>query len=113
MQRDVCQPDDVFIVFRQLGVVLILEIIRVRLEMSMDSRFGVISVSLVHMLPPNHYGERDIRRQGQADDEPNRKGGHAHVIMATRQPCVKRVWVCFTDWHEGRARRARAALAIA
>ncbi len=81
MQRDVCQPDDVFIVFRQLGVVVL--IIRVRLEMAMDSRLGVISVSLVHMLPRNHRGERDIRRQGQADDEPNRTRGHAHVIMAT------------------------------
>jgi hypothetical protein len=37
----------------------------------------------VQMLPRNHYGERDIRRQGQADDEPNRRRGHAHVIMAT------------------------------
>ena len=57
-----------FFVVSELGVAPLLRCGRVWLQMSMDSRLGMISVGLVEMLRRNNRREAYVGRQDQADD---------------------------------------------
>lgn len=70
VQGDTIQPDDVLIVVCQLGMVVIVRRNRVRLQVSVDSRAGMVSVGLVHMLRRHRRREGDVGRQYQADNGP-------------------------------------------
>lgn len=50
MQRHTIQPDDVLIVVGELGMVVVVRFDRVRLQMSMSGRTGMVGVSLMHVL---------------------------------------------------------------
>jgi hypothetical protein len=49
MQRHTIQPDDVLIVGGELGMVVVVRFDRVRLQMSMSGRTGMVGVGLMHV----------------------------------------------------------------
>ncbi|MGE3507334.1 MAG: hypothetical protein AB7N65_00435 [Vicinamibacterales bacterium] len=78
MQCDLVQPDDVRVVVRQLQMVAIVRATRVRLEMSMNGRAGVVSVHLVHVLRGNACREGQARCQKERDSDSTE--GTCHLL---------------------------------
>lgn len=82
------EPDDVFIVVCELGVVAIVGRRRVWLQMPMRCRPGMVCVSLVYVLR-RQPGQAEVRHQNQAENHPTEGRRHVPVIMVAKGQCVK------------------------
>lgn len=76
MQCDLVQPDDVRVVVRQLQMVAIVRATRVRLEMSMNGRAGVVRVRFVHVLRGNACRQGKARCQKKRDNDSTERTCH-------------------------------------
>ena len=90
MQRNVVQPDNVFIVVRKLSMVVVVRIDRMRLKMTVGSRPRMVCVGLVHVLRRNDRRKGDVRHQKQAGSDPAERGRHATMIIVADESSVKR-----------------------
>ena len=70
LQGDAVQPDDVLIVVCELGMVAIVRRHRVRLQVPVNGRAGMVSVGLVHVLWRHRRREGEVGRQYEADSGP-------------------------------------------
>jgi hypothetical protein len=80
MQRNAIQPDDVFILVCQLGVIFVVVRNRMRQQVPVRSRPRMVGVSLMDMLRRQRR-ESNVRRQDEAESNPAEGLCHGQMIM--------------------------------
>lgn len=89
VQGDAIQPDNVIVVVSQLSMVPVMRPDRVRLQMPMDGRVGMVGIRLVRVLRRDRCQQGNVGRQNQGYKGAAEWKPHARTIMASGQSDIK------------------------